>query len=224
MSNAATENATLFNMINKISETDFGIMHREASIMMSGLSLSFRLYVSTLKVLDDDTFWEMLEELRERLNHSIPNKLEGIQYADIKRSTDQFVWEYAYGRKSDRLNDAVRFVQTYDAKVAALYKPLFDEIDGFGDDGYSDILDSFPLFGRTTYELALKSQLCGDSEKQYQGENYISTRLMESTFEYFASVASHEATDIQKEEMGEDAYYVDQRRIYKKLGLKCDID
>jgi len=214
-------NNTLFKMINNISEFDFGKFYRQSEQLKEGLRKSFSIYLDTLEELDDDTFWNMINELREILIQSIPTGLsKSINNAKIIESCDRFTWIYAFGNKNDCFDDFLRFVKTYNKKVSALYRPLFDVISGFGDDGYGDLLDSFPLWGRKRYEMALNSEIEGENEEQYQGENYFRMRLEQAVFEKFCSISRHKTDEIESEEMGKDAYYVYENKINRLMGLK----
>lgn len=89
---------------------------------------------------------------------------------------------------------ALRFYKTYRRLKARLSKALWDVIEGFGDDGYGDVIDSFPLFGRERAEKALKGEIEGESRDQYQGENYIGMSLENALFEYYASSCRFECS------------------------------
>jgi len=219
----ATEQGTLFKMIHKVSETDFGRLYRQARLIQEGLKLSFRIYLDTVEVLDDNTFWSMVDELREKLLNTVPKRLKkSIKNADIKRGIELFTWEYAHGSKSDDFDNIPRFAKTYNVKRGVIYRPLYDVIKGYGDDGYGDLLDSFPLWGRKRYEMALEGKIKGKVDAQYQGENYISSRLEDSAYEKFAVLARYKADDVESEETGKDAYYVHQNEIYGQMGLRND--
>jgi hypothetical protein len=214
---------TLFKMINQISDTDFGRMYLKANLILEGLKRSFSLYLNTVPELEDDKFWAMIEDLKKEILGTYYSKEEKtIEKADIRLGISRFTWNYAHGDKSDQMDDLLSFVKTYEVKKGALYRPLFDVIEGYGDDGYGDVLDSFPLFGRKRYEMALNGEIEGDSEDQYQGENYIRMTLEDQTFEKFGQLMDHTARDIDSEEAGEEAYYIAQEKVYKELGLKSD--
>lgn len=131
------------------------------------------------------TFWKLIKKLNEDIKY--------VKSYEI--GTGRFIHNLSFGHinviKSDVLY-AMRFVKTYGELRDALYQPLNDVITGFGDDGYGDLVDSFPLFGKKRYELALKGQLVGDMDAQYQGENYMNTTMNNKARECFASHCRHE--------------------------------
>ena len=60
--------------------------------------------------------------------------------------------------------ELIQFAKTYDTMKSKLYKPLFDVVEGKGDDGYSDLLDNLPLVGQELYE-ALERKDYGTTRK-----------------------------------------------------------
>jgi len=139
--------------------------------------------VETLELMDEDLFWALMDNLKKSIKASGNHKI----------GVERFIHNASYGHvavegKFTEIMDVLRFLKTYEAKVGALYKPLFKVIEGYGDDSYSDMIDSFPLFGRERYEKALKGEIEGDSENQYQGENYIRTTMDNALNEKFAGV------------------------------------
>jgi len=52
----------------------------------------------------------------------------------------------------------VSFANTYRELVSKLYKPLFDVVTGYGDDGYGDLLDTLPLLGREFVKRILEGE------------------------------------------------------------------
>jgi len=208
-------------MINKISALNFGRLYREAEITIKGLEISFRLHLDTLESLDDDTFWDMLADFKKEIDRTIPSGIEdpSVSNARVKLAVSRFSHKY-YFEENEKVETLLRFVTTYNRKTSAIYEPLFKVVEGFGDDGYGDILDSFPLFGRKRYEAALEGKIEGDSKAQYQGENYIATSLESEAFSLFCSHCRYEADEIESEDLDENIYFVVEKKIYNKLGLK----
>ena len=210
-------------MIHNVSVLDFGRFYREAEIMIQGLEISFRLHLDTLEDLDDDTFWNMLAELKKQINRTIPSKIKATSVNDarIKLACSRLSHGYFF-KENEKVETLLRFVKTYSRKANKLYTPLFKVIEGFGDDGFDDILDSFPLFGRKRYEAALEGKIEGDSDNQDQGENYIAMSLESEAFKLFCSHTRSEADQAEDGDKDRDdrSYYVAQRRIYDQLGLK----
>jgi len=208
-------------MINKISVLNFGRLYREAEITIKGLEISFRLHLNTLENLDNDTFWDMLADFKKEIDRTIPSEITNpsISSAKIRLAINRFIHGYFFGEEND-ISRILRFIKTYRTMSEKLYEPLFKVVEGFGDDGYGDILDSFPLFGRKRYEAALEGKIEGDSEDQYQGENYIETSLESEAFSLFCSHYRYEADEIESEDLDESIYFVVEKKIYNKLGLK----
>jgi len=129
-------------------------------------------FLNTLEPLDDDTFWKMLDFLRNLLIE------RGIKGPALSRAVDELFRLPAFWRGCERGTcgggsdpgyttiDAIRFAETYDAKKDALYNPLFDVVEGRGDDGYGDLLDSLVLLGRDLY-----TKCVGDGKKSDIGNN-----------------------------------------------------
>jgi len=211
-------------MINKVSMLNFGRLYREAEIAINGLEISFRLHLDSLEDLDDNTFWSMLDEFKKEIDRTISSRMKDptVNDANIKLASHRFGCGYFFGGKGE-YETLLRFVATYSRKKNKLYKPLFDVIQGFGDDSYGDILDSFPLLGRKRYEAALEGWIEGDSDAQYQGENYVEMGLESEAFKFFRSYCRFEADEIETGELGgENVYYKTERQIYKTMGLSSD--
>ena len=139
----------------------------------------------TVPLMDDAKFWELVEDFFNKRLSALSGQKE--RHEAVARVLAR---EFTYGSFQDAgIYTFLSFAKTYAAKVKALYTPLFGVIKGFGDDGYGDILDSFPLFGRDRYEEALLGKITGDSEEQYQGENYVSMHLNDAAQKFFGSYA-----------------------------------
>jgi len=168
-----------------VEDTDKNIGNLQGQV--NGLVKEIKGAIQALKeqseVLNDDDFWALMEEFKATLKRYKMDNTEKAAHSFIH----SIVWgHYKHGIDEDNRSVALRFVKTYRASTKAIYKPLFDVISGYGDDGYGDILDSFPLFGRERYEKALEGKLEGDSKAQYQGENYVAMSLDNAIYELYA--------------------------------------
>lgn len=150
---------------------------------------AFMCLMQSVKTLGEEPFWEIVEKIREKVvaeqkSHGVGN-LPAELYQLI---LTQVCWEFFFSNKASKqtVETWLGFIKTYDEKVHKLYKPLFNEIKGCGDDCYGDILDSFPLFGETMYNDALKGVHGGSWKNFYQGENYIKMKLFDITEDHLA--------------------------------------
>jgi len=162
------------------TEENIGKLQGQVNQMRMEMRTGIRAIMSDAELLPDDEFWPLVAELNRwiemRKNHAI--------------AAEQFIHTLTYnhvrGLETDRTT-AMRFVKTYNEKSHALYKPLYDVIKNCGDDGYGDILDSFPLFGQERYELALKGEIVGTQKEQDQGENYMVMKMENAMLDLYAS-------------------------------------
>jgi hypothetical protein len=154
-------------------EEIFGELYKLA-LEKSSISEQIEDQINELKTvttpMGEKTFWKEVAKLNKYIKkfngYTDRNKYEcgAKDYIRLKAVDNQ-------------LMIAVSFVVTYEVMVAALYKPLFDVVDDQGDDGFGDVLDSFPLFGEERYNMALQGEIEGETAEQYQGENYIRMNL-----------------------------------------------
>ena len=138
-------------------------------------------------LMKEDKFWEMTEQL-----------IKGWMRNKSKNDIHHFLWKLVFGNKADPYL-AMQYVRTYSHMVGRLYEPLFEVIEGFGDDGYGDILDSFPLHGRERYEKALKGEIDGESDDQYLGENYIQMTLLQEFNKLYSNYCQHQKRERNEE-------------------------
>jgi hypothetical protein len=130
----------------------------------------FRAYMDDLDCLNDDRFWDILNKFRSLLNRKgLSTTLAVDELFRLATETDAVATdaELSIGQ-SDSTLETIRFAKTYRVKAAALYKPLFDVIEGRGDDSYGDLLDNLPLMGQDMYK-----QLIGNGEKSNYGNNSV---------------------------------------------------
>jgi hypothetical protein len=144
-----------------------------------------RAFLASLESMNPDAFWVGVDLLAEQI----------VRTRKTGRYTEHTLYEEAiqeFARKAvcegvEMFITYCRFAKTYGEMKRALYKPLFDVITGYGDDGYGDLIDSFMFHGRSRYEKALKGEIVGNSDDQYLGENYISMRLEEGAERFFGT-------------------------------------
>jgi len=169
--------ATSYEVDLSAMEAQLGRLDMELRTINTEIRRIIAKLIREAKPLDDEVFWELtVEELSQLFKNFAQDG-----HAAYKRTTSEFIRKLVYEKEDPYL--AIRYIKTYDIKVSALYRPLFGVIEGCGDDGYGDVLDSFPLFGRERYEKALKGEIVGTSEEQYQGENYISMSLTDALYD-----------------------------------------
>ena len=65
--------------------------------------------------------------------------------------------------------EAVQFAKTWADLKDKLYRPLFDTVEGYGDDGYGDLLDALPLCGETFIKKCLKKGSFADHD-EFEGQ------------------------------------------------------
>ena len=102
-----------------------------------------------LDPLTDAEFWSVLAIYRNEVLSSI----RGGRKSDASAHNLQCRME---SRGEQKAALYMRFAKTYGIKAAALYKPLFEVVEGRGDDSYGDLLDNLPLIGREVYDKAIE--------------------------------------------------------------------
>jgi rubrerythrin len=102
----------------------------------------------TLPPLTDDEFWSILAVYRKEV-------LSSIRAGRKSEASAHNLQCRMESRGEQKAALYMRFAKTYELKASKLYKPLFEVVEGRGDDGYGDLLDNLPLIGREVYEKAL---------------------------------------------------------------------
>jgi len=176
----------------KEAEKLIGTLRQEQDKAHESLEKIIEGLIEGSSMMDEDEFWENTDHLAKLIKR---RSLVGT-------AVDSFVWDFVFGKK-DNPYKVMQYIRTYEDKVNKLYKPLFEVITGFGDDGYGDIIDSFPLHGRERFEKALKEEIEGDSEAQYQGENYMRTTLTDKFVNYYGAACLYALGKEDKEESDE---------------------
>jgi hypothetical protein len=146
------------------------------------------------------------------------------RYQDnLSEALDEFV-RLQLGSDTPKVDyeDAIKFLVTWNDITKRLYDPLFDVIEGCGDDGYGDYLDILPLAGEKVIARALvgaykdHKKLFSDVYtsvrqedpddifiKLIEGENYFSSTLEKSLKTFFYSYCRSYYDEVELE-IGKD--------------------
>jgi len=200
--------ATLQKMAEKLvrdTEQVMGVAVREKGRAQKKINTLFQNIMSKMPLLDDDRFWELVEVIKADMNWRKYVKKGLLRPDRLKRTLRHFTWKFAWGEYKD-MYELMSFLNTYEEKVGALYKPLFEVVKDMGDDEYGDFCDSFPLHGREAYEAAVQGRLLHNQEEMHLGENYVRMTLEDSTRDYYGSTCRDVGRDEEKEKC-EDEYH-----------------
>ena len=158
--------------------------------------------------LPTDRFWELQTVFRHdvcryRFGYDRTNGVEQAAselfrkpYAGDFTSYGEVVPEYS-------VEEAMQFAKTWSELKSQLYAPLFDVVDGRGDDAYGDLLDALPLAGREVVRKSLGRAFSGNesfeqavvdacqgcqglAELILRGENYCFSHLHDAARDYLA--------------------------------------
>lgn len=127
-------------------------------------TLAFNAYYDTLEVLEDTRFWQIMGWYREEVFTCTFGLKRNNRDAAHELLRKALVSHYP----NFTITEAMQFAKTYEAKVAAIYKPLFDTVEDRGDDGYGDLLDSLPLVGEELYLRCLDPIPFNGSNSQFE--------------------------------------------------------
>ena len=113
--------------------------------------------------LTPDRFWELQRVFRHdvcryRFGYDRSNGVEQAArelfrkpFANDFSGCGEAVPEYS-------IDEAVQFAKTWSELKRQLYAPLFDVIDGKGDDAFGDLLDALPLAGRDVVRKSIDGE------------------------------------------------------------------
>lgn len=171
-------------------------MERNFSVAFENAFDDVELFITDDSI--DDKFFEMMKELQTCM-------FTGYSRRKPKKAIDAFVGQCV---REDRFFDAMRFARTYSHVSYLFSEGLFDYIEGYGDDSFSDLCDSLPLGGRKVINAVLAGEINNTQELETLvhsvvvgreqdenrrfiliGENYMRMRLREklqSSFTYAA--------------------------------------
>jgi hypothetical protein len=168
---------------------------------------AFRAHMHTFKPLDTETFWVVLDSLKDNL-------VSGLKAGrKVESEVHNLMCTFVHGSyrvapikdwpedKMGRWENMVRFLRCYEL-VSHNLSIKMDRMPGLerGDDGYGDLMDSLPLAGReivraiTEDEIAnykqLEKALVEHPLKKFVlgGENYVRMALEEKLKEQFPSI------------------------------------
>jgi len=163
-------------------------------------------------LMEVDRFWACMAYLQQEVVGFILRLKRPTTHA-----TDEFgrkCWcEQFPGKFHITPIEYVSFAKTYRALKDQLYQPLFEVVEGYGDDSYGDLLDTLPLLGRDFIKLILHGGFGGEGKRDHSsfcqsvasyvksdwaigsdwnkpfewfmhGENYMSMSLQESASKY----------------------------------------
>jgi hypothetical protein len=165
------------NINVKETNSNIGKLQKEIDANKKIVKDAILKIVSEYKPLPEDLFWICVDVLNKSCNN----------YGITQESVNAFMSNLIFGhsrafipgtedtKKAREI--AARFFLTFCQKKNALYTPLHSIVNGFGDDSFGDLVDSFILFGQERYELALQGKILGSEKDQYQGENYLENML-----------------------------------------------
>jgi hypothetical protein len=180
------------------TEKNLAGLQKEADKIKNEIRKAINALISESEELEDDIFWTLLEELKNRITrHSTDSEFNS---ACVKVGVNNFIHSVVFDHIRDLDTDrhtAVRFIKSYSTLTNKLSHSLWNVIEGYGDDGYGDCIDSFPLFGREVVEKALEEELDVDP---YQGENYVVMNLNDSLTEYFGTSCYYDYCDEEDSE------------------------
>jgi len=165
----------------KATMKNVGEIARQMYQIQDEISKAKSAIIEELEPIEDKYFWAMIDVINKNIKQTKNHKI----------GVERFIHNASFGHvdilgHETDIIDVLRFYKAYQVKTGELYNSLLLIIEGYGDDSYGDIVDSFPLFGKERYEKALKGKIEGKSEDQYQGENYIRLTMDKKTDETFA--------------------------------------
>jgi len=168
------------------TEKNIGELQGKMNSLLDEIKSAINAISNEVEELDAVTFWAIIAEIKKRLSR-YSAKDGAFSSSDLKGAVESTIHAVTFDHIRDLESDretAIRFVKTYENLTGKISKALWDVVEGYGDDGYGDICDSFPLFGQEVVEQALKGKLT--VEDPYQGENYVCMSLSEKLVEMYA--------------------------------------
>jgi len=102
------------------------------------IAKAFRAILHQSEEIEEDKFWELIEDLNKTIKRTGNHKV----------GTENFMHNLAFGHskvggEKTTVEDGFGFLVAYENMSSSISKPLWDVIEGFGDDGYGDVIDSF---------------------------------------------------------------------------------
>lgn len=131
--------------------TEAALVHRRAT---AKYSKAFRHYFNTIvEPLEADRFWQILEQVYRPLVIARINR-DSV----VKDSAHELFRGCMYDNRTPTISfdDLIRFARSWEPVRKTAYQPLFEVVEGRGDDGYGDLLDSLVLVGREVHEACVR--------------------------------------------------------------------
>ena len=106
--------------------------------------------------LPEDRFWELQAVFRGEVCtfRFAYGRTNGVEQAAREFFRKPLANDFG-NRPSYSLEEAISFAKSWQEWRRKLYRPLFDVVEGRGDDAYGDLLDALPLVGRDVIEEVL---------------------------------------------------------------------
>jgi hypothetical protein len=171
---------------------------------------AFWSYVESIEPLSDERFWELVPEFVNEIRcfYFGYGRTDGV-----KDAAREFVRKTVVNQATWTLEETIQFAKTWREVKSRLYKPLFDVVEGYSDDSYSDLRDALPCLGKDFINRCLNEEIAkkrfipdakeriSDMAAEYQvnfeslcqfilqGENYMSSALEDAAKRYFATEA-----------------------------------
>jgi hypothetical protein len=161
--------------------------------------------------LSERRFWQLQpvfteEVYRYRFGYGRTNGVEQAARELFRKPlADDFHGRDGQPVLSYTLVEATQFAKTWQDLQRQLYTPLFDVVDGRGDEAYGDLLDALPLAGRSVVEASLAGEYGNNrvfeeavlevclsatmlqlTDLILHGENYVGMSLFDAAMECFA--------------------------------------
>jgi hypothetical protein len=183
------------------TEKNIGSLQNQVNLLQDQIKKAIGAVRSQVEDLDNDTFWKLMDELKRFIRRDTPGKNSKYSHGVIKSATSSFIHTVIFGHVRGMDTDrqtAIAFSKMYDDLKSKLSKALWDEIEGYGDDGYGDCIDSFPLYGEAAVQRALGGNL--DGLNPYQGENYVGMSLDNAIEEFYPISCRYDFRDDNEED------------------------
>jgi hypothetical protein len=184
------------------TEKNLGDIQKKINELKNDITKAVNALMQEENELEEDLFWRLMDEFKNFITrYSSGGEMNN---AIIKSAAHSFIhtltFNHVRGLNTDR-KTAISFSKTYKSLTDRLSKSLWDTIEGFGDDGYGDCIDSFPLYGKDAVVRGLKGEL--DGLDPYQGENYVRMSLQNAIEELYPISCNYDYRTFDEEEEGE---------------------
>jgi hypothetical protein len=168
---------------------------------------AFRKNKWTLKPLDAEMFWVIVDSLRDNLvsglaaGRRVESEVHNLMCTYVHGSYSRSKIDGWPEEKLPRWENMVRFLVKYEEMKATLSKKMYD-MKGLerGDDGYGDLMDSMPLAGREVVDGIMNDDIANYKQLEKAladhplkdfilcGENYVEMALEEKLKEQLPGI------------------------------------